>query len=57
MDKEVSIRNMENMSAKQSEGIQEGTRQINARILELRRLLSYICAASGKSTITSNNNV
>lgn len=48
MDKEVSARNVEESSIKQSTSIQEGAKQINAKILELRRLLSYICAASGK---------
>lgn len=48
MDKEVSIRNTESMPDKQNINVQEGTQQIKCKVLELRRLLSYICAASGK---------
>lgn len=47
MDNEVSVRNVDDVN-KQSASIREGARQINMKILELRRLLSYICAASGK---------
>lgn len=48
MDKEVSIRHIEDSTTvKQSASVREAAKQINAKILELRRLLSYICAASG----------
>lgn len=52
MDAEIFARNVDGAtSIEQSTNIQGQVRQIIVKIVELRRLLSYVCAASGKMTM------